>query len=94
VIEESQNWLSLKEAAKRFGYTNPVSFRNRIRQLRSRGKVLDLGQPPTEYKAGRGHGRGKIVLYWLNPGIALLRGDAPRELFIPRRGKRRLDAID
>ncbi len=94
MIKESENWLSLNEAAKLFGYTNPVSLRNRIRQLRSRGKVLDLGRPPNEYKLGRGEARGKIILYWLNPKIALLRGDAPRDLFIPRRGKRRLISTD
>ena len=89
VIEDAEKWMSISEATKIFGYADRVSLRNRVRQLRSRGDVTDLGNPPAAYRRRRGQAPGKVMLYWLNPKIALLRRDAPKDLFVPRRGKRR-----
>ncbi len=88
MIDESHIWLPIKEAARLFGYTHPESLRHRLRELRRRGKVLDIGTPPTEYQAGKGEAKDKIILYWPNPGTALIRSDAPNRLLNPRRGKR------
>ena len=90
MLDETYKWLPLGEAAKHFGYSHPDSLRNRLRELRKRGKVIDLGTPPIEYKVGKGGIKDKIVLYWANPNTALLRSDAPTELLIPKRGKRSL----
>ena len=53
-----------------------------------RGRVLDLGKPPSQYKVGKGESKEKIILLWVNPKTALIRIDAPRNLLIPKRGKR------
>ncbi len=94
MIADAYQWLPLNEAAKHFGYSHPDSFRNRIRELRKRGKVFDLGTPPLEYRAGKGEAKDQIVLYWPNPATALIRSDAPRQLLVPRRGKRRKNSSD
>ena len=93
MIDKTFNWLPLAEAAKLLGYGHPDSLRNRLRELRRRGKVLDLGTPPPEYKVGENASSGKVVLYWPNHNTALLRSDAPRELLIPKRGKRARDSV-
>ncbi len=86
--ETAHKWLSLNEAAKFFGYANPVSLRYRLRELRRRGKVVDLGVPPPDYRTGKGEAKDKIILFWANPKAVLIRSDAPRNLLIPARGKR------
>ena len=88
MVDETDKWLPLDQAAGRLGYTHPESLRRRLRVLRMRGKVIDLGKPPQEYKVGKGETKDKIVLYWANANTALLRSDPPAGLLIPRRGKR------
>ena len=81
-------WLPMPQAAARFGYRHHVSLRRRIRLLRAKGLVIDLGWPPSGYRVGDGRTKGKVVIYWPNPKAALLRSDAPGELLNPRRGRR------
>ena len=81
-------WLPLDDAAKRFGYMHPESFRERLRRLRERGLVVDTGRPPAKYEVGESTEEGEIVLMWANPTTALIRSDAPRNLLNPKRGKR------
>ena len=81
-------WLTLAEGARHFGYQHVDSLRNRIRQLRKRGKVVDLGSPPSEYQRRTRQGIGKVVLFWVNPNTALLRSDASPVILDPRRGRR------
>jgi hypothetical protein len=85
IIDE---WLPLEEAAKHFGYQKTQSFTHRLRQLRKRGFVIDIGHPPSEYPIGNANVRGKIVLMWPNPKAALLHKDAPQKLLVPKKGKR------
>lgn len=84
-------WLPLEEAAISFGYTHHESLRRRLRQLRGRGLVVDIGNPPVRYKVRQGQTKGKIIIYWPNPKVALLRSDAPLELLNPKQGKRKID---
>ena len=90
-MEDTFKWLPVDQATVYFGYSNPESLRQRLRELRRRGKVLDLGAPPLPYKAAKKATEGKIIIYWPNPNTALIRSDAPRELLVPKRGKRARD---
>jgi hypothetical protein len=90
-MDELSNWLSLDEAAKHFGYSHPENLRQRLRELRRRGKVDDIGKPPSEYKVSKKASKDKIVVYWLNPKTAMLRIDVPKGLLVPKRGKRARD---
>jgi len=80
-------WLSLDDAAKHFGYS-PEGLRRRLRQLRERGRVVDLGKPPTGYAVGENRVKGKVAILWPNPRTALVDRDAPVTLLNPKRGKR------
>lgn len=91
-MDDSFKWLSLYQAAEHFGYSHTESLRQRLRTLRKRGKVLDMGKPPPEYKAVVEVTEGKIIIYWPNPNTALLRSDIPDGLLIPKRGKRVLNS--
>jgi len=88
VINETDQWLSMEQAAKHFGYARAEGLRQRLRELRKRGKVLDQGTPPDGYKVADGKNRDKIIIYWLNARTALIRKDVPPGLLIPKRGKR------
>jgi len=88
MLEEIRKWLPLDQAAKHYGYRHADSLRRRLRELRERGYVVDLGNPPSPYKVGKNQSKGKVVIYWPNPNTALIRRDAPAGLLIPKRGKR------
>lgn len=88
MLTREQEWLPLDVAATWFGYSHPESLRQRLRQLRDRGHVVDIGRPPTSYPVGDANALGKVVLMWPNPKTALLRSDAPADLLNPKRGKR------
>lgn len=83
----TQEWLPLDQAAAHFGYSHPENLRQRLRQLRKRGQVTDIGRPPGYPVADR-VGRHKVVIMWPNPQTALLRCDAPATLLNPKRGRR------
>jgi hypothetical protein len=83
-----QQWLSSRAAATYFGYSHPENLRQRLRQLRESGYVVDVGNPPEMYSVSHGPTKGKVVLMWANPKTFLVSSDAPRELLNPRRGKR------
>ncbi|MBX3046999.1 MAG: hypothetical protein KF698_08395 [Anaerolineales bacterium] len=83
---EKGNWITLPEAAELFGYGHVVSLRNRLRQLRERGLVQDLGNPPSEYTPGAEP--RPVRVYWVNPLTMLLDSTAPAEFFSPKRGRR------
>jgi hypothetical protein len=80
-------WLPLDLAAANFGYS-PEGFRQRLRQLRQLGYVADTGRPPAVYAVSTESSNKPVVLLWPNPKTALIRDDAPRALFDPKRGKR------
>ena len=44
-----KEWLSVRNAAQKFGYCNQESLRRRLRQLRKRGFIVDVGEPPSKY---------------------------------------------
>ena len=83
----SDQWLTLNQAAKQFGYKSIQGFRLRIQQLRDNGYVLDEGNPPEEYKKKKGN--GAITLLWANPQAAMIRADAQTDLLNPKTGKRK-----
>jgi hypothetical protein len=85
---QTAEWLPFDIAAKRFGYQHKESLRNRLRQLRAQGFVVDTGRPPADYVPGDSTTEGKVVLLWPNPKVALIRSDAPATLLNPKRGKR------
>lgn len=85
---DTLEWLPLNAAAAWFGYSYPGSLRRRLRQLRKRGYVIDIGNPPAGYKRNEESESGKVVLMWPNPKTALIRSDAPAELLNSKRGKR------
>ncbi len=83
----SEEWLPLNQAAKQFGYKTMQGFRARIQQLRDNGYVVDLGNPPEEYKTKQG--TGAITLLWAHPNAAMIRADAQADLLNPQAGRRR-----
>jgi hypothetical protein len=86
-LRHSLEWQPLDLAAEQLGY-HPESLRKRLRQLRQRGQVVDLGRPPAGYTVGKTPVEGKVVLLWANPKTALIRRNAPSDLLVPKRGKR------
>lgn len=88
--KDSFEWMSLYQAAAHFGYKHPESLRQRLRKLREKGDLVDIGSPPARYKAGKSDFR-KIVVFWINSRTPLIRSDAPQNLLIPLRGKRARD---
>jgi hypothetical protein len=85
--KDNQEWLPLDKAATHFGYSHPESLRQRIRQLRRRGHVVDLGRPPG-YRVGNSIPEQTVVIMWPNPKTALLSTDSPADFLNPKRGKR------
>ncbi len=81
-------WLPLDIATERFGYAHKKSLSRRLRQLRQRGFVADIGRPPSPYPVSNSPKKGKVNIMWPNPKTALIRNDAPRDLLNPKRGKR------
>ncbi len=47
---QNNEWLPLDLAADHFGYAHKESLRRRLRQLRERGLVCDIGRPPAAYE--------------------------------------------
>lgn len=87
--QDKTQWLPLDAAAKHLGYSHPESLRRRLRQLRQRGLVIDLGQPPSGYPVRNNVQKTKaVVVMWANPKTALIRSDVSPELLNPKRGKR------
>jgi len=82
------SWLPLDEAVEYFGYKHLESLRQRIRQLRKQGYVVDIGKVPAPYEVGDEEATDKIILYWPNHNTSMIRSDAPRELLNPKLGKR------
>jgi hypothetical protein len=87
-MQSSRDWLPLDVAAKKYGYADKTSFFRRLKQLRERGYVVDVGRPPDTYPIGDEHTQHKTVILWPNPKVSLVRSDAPAKLFNPKRGKR------
>jgi len=85
-------WLPLDVAATHFGYSHPESLRQRIRQLRIQGEVVDQGNPPSTYTTTNRARSGSLVIFWPNPKTALICSDASTDLLNPRRGKRKKTA--
>ena len=79
------DWLTFDQAAKKFGY-NSKALPRRIRQLRELGYVSDIGNPPAEYAKLKN--TGQVVILWANPKAAMIKSDAPEELFKPGAGRR------
>ena len=88
MLANNLEWLPLDLAATWYGYGHPESFRQRLRQLRQHGDVVDIGKPPKGYDVSESGTKEKIVIMWPNPKTALIRSDAPKELLNPKRGKR------
>jgi hypothetical protein len=84
---ESEEWLPLDIAAERLGYAHKESLSRRLRQLRKRGKVRDIGRPPVPYRDTRHGADAEIVIMWPNPKTALLCNDAPSSLLRSSRGR-------
>jgi hypothetical protein len=84
----THDWLTLEQASKHFGYSHPENLRQRLRDLRKRGQVIDIGKPPAKYEAAKREVPGKVIIYWPNARTALMRRDVPGGLLIPKRGKR------
>jgi hypothetical protein len=87
MVDIFSDWLTFDDVAEQFGYNNVTSFRRRLRELRSKGSVIDLGKPPSEYKVGEQE-QGKVNIYWLNARTALIHKDVPRSLLNSKKGKR------
>ena len=83
----SNQWLTLNQAAKQFGYKSIQGFRIRIQQLRDNGYVLDTGNPPEGYT--KKQGSGAITILWANPQAAMIRADAQPDLLNPKTGHRK-----
>jgi hypothetical protein len=63
MLDGNVEWLPLDVAAARFGYGHKESLRRRLRQLRKKGKVVDLGKPPPKYPLGEVDNPGKVLIY-------------------------------
>ena len=84
-----EGWLTLDIAAKQFGFAHKESLSRRLRQLRERGMVRDIGRPPMPYRDTEQQEDAAITIVWPNPKTALLRNDAPQELLVASRGRPR-----
>jgi hypothetical protein len=84
------NWLTVRDAAKRFGYGNQESLRRRLRQLRKQGLIIDIGNPPRAYgiEGESPVSQDKICLFWVNSTTMLIHKESPNHLLNPKRGKR------
>ena len=80
-------WLPLDIAAKQFGYAHKESLSRRLRQLRVRGLVRDIGRSPAAYRDQEKKEDAAITIMWPNPKTALLEINAPKELLTANRGR-------
>ena len=85
--DQNNEWLPLDLAADHFGYAHKESLRRRLRQLRERGLVCDIGRPPAAYEKSEQIEEAPITIMWPNPKTALLNCDAPPELLEAKRGR-------
>ena len=84
---ETEEWLPLDIAAKQFGYAHKESLSRRLRQLRERGMVRDIGRPPVAYRDTEPKVDAAITIMWPNPRTAMLRYDASLALLQSNRGR-------
>ena len=84
---ENQEWLPLDLAAEYFGYAHKESLRRRLRQLRERGLVRDIGRPPARYATEAQGQDAAITVMWPNPRTALIRSDVPGDILEAKRGR-------
>lgn len=80
-------WLPLDVAANHFGYAHKESLSRRLRQLRKRGLVRDIGRPPEAYQETENNVEASITIMWPNPKTALMDGAAPPALLTAKRGR-------
>ena len=86
--QKNIEWLPLEDAATRYGYAHKESLSRRLRQLRQRGFVADIGHPPGKYANRPNNENAAIILMWPNPITTLIHQDAPATLLDSKRGKR------
>ena len=84
---QNGEWLPLDVAAQQYGYAHKESLSRRLRQLRKRGKVRDIGRPPVAYRDNEQKEDAEITIMWPNPKTALLRNDAPSPFLQSSRGR-------
>ena len=84
---DTEEWLPLDIAARQFSYAHKESLSRRLRQLRERGVVRDIGRPPASYRDTEPTAEAEITIMWPNPKTALLRNDAPWSLLRSSRGR-------
>ena len=84
---QDNDWLPLDLAADHFCYAHKESLRRRLRQLRERGLVHDIGRPPVAYEEVERKANAPITIMWPNPRTALLHRAAPPELLAAKRGR-------
>ena len=78
-------WLTIEQAARHYGYSSADTLQRRLRQLRERGQVHDMGDPPEGY---RDNPDAPVRVLWAHPKAMLVADDAPRVLLDPSRGRR------
>lgn len=78
----------MHDAAKHYGYRHEESLRRRLRQLREKGLVRDVGNPPKKYEVCAQLGTDAITIRWVNPTTAMISTNISMKLLNPRRGKR------
>lgn len=86
--KKTLEWLPLDVAIEQFGYAYKESLSRRLRQLRQRGYVIDIGRPPAAYPVSSSPQKGKINIMWPNPKTALIRSDTPLNLLHAKRIRR------
>ena len=84
---ETEEWLPLDIAAEQFGYAHKESLSRRLRQLRKRGKVRDIGRPPAAYLDIKPEADPEIIVMWPNPKTALLHCKVSPALLSAKRGR-------
>ena len=84
---DTEEWLPLDIAARQFSYSHKESLSRRLRQLRERGVVRDIGRPPVAYRDTVPKADAEITIMWPNPKTALLRNDGPSSLLQSSRGR-------
>ena len=84
---ETEEWLPLDVAAKHFGYAHKESLSRRLRQLRKRGLIRDIGRPPDAYHDKEIKSDAAITIMWPNPKTALLYHKVSPTLLTAKRGR-------
>lgn len=83
---KNEEWLPLDVAAKHFGYAHKESLSRRLRQLRKRGLIRDIGRPPDVYDVEQ-KVDAAITIMWPNPKTALLYSEVSPSLLVAKRGR-------